>query len=425
MEDAIKWVKEEIERRRSELISLTSELIKFKTVVPPGETRDCVEYIRSYFDEAGIETKIYERRRNKANISAEVQGELDGRILWLGHLDVVPEGSHENWSYNPFGGEVVGNRIYGRGSSDMKGSCASAMVAAKVLSLIEEHCHPTVEFWFTCDEEVGAVDGARWLAEKGIFRGEVCIIGDSFGSFPEAPWVDVGCKGYLRIRLLARGKTAHGSVPFMGDNAIDKLIRATEYVRRVSEYPLSLPDEIKPLLESSTEFLLEEKALNDAQKEAASKIFYYPSVSLNLISGGVKINVVPDLAEASFDIRITPGASIEDVKQRALKLLEESSVEGVEASFSSCGEGYYEPPDSPAVERMVEAVRLAVGVKPRLKILTGGTDGIFVRQISGIPSVGFGAGVRGTAHSPNEYVTIENLIMAAKTYAVFPLIWRS
>jgi len=183
----VKKILEEIEGASSEIVNLTSKLVQFPTVSPRGNTKECVDFIKSYMDNAGIETTIYERREGKSNICARIRGVSDSNVLWLGHLDVVPEGSFSEWTHNPYGGEVVGDRVYGRGASDDKGSCASAMVAANILSGVNKNQRCNAEFWFTCDEEVGAVDGARWLAEERKFHGDACIIGDgdAVGSLPE------------------------------------------------------------------------------------------------------------------------------------------------------------------------------------------------------------------------------------------------
>ena len=422
-------IAEMAEKEKSKVAELTSRLVKFDTVAPPGETQECALFIKSYMEDLGAETYIYERRSRKTNLLARLKGGRKETIIWLGHLDVVPAGSPENWFYDPFGGQVTNCRVYGRGSSDMKGSCASAMVAAKILSSLQnddqeiKRLLPTIDFWFTCDEEVGAIDGARWLSAEGLFNGSACIIGDAFGSLPSDPWIDVGCKGYIRVKLKAKGKTAHGSMPFMGDNAIEKLIVATRKLKEISDYPLDLPEDIEYIAESSKDFLISALYLEEKKKRLVEKVFRYPTVSLNIFHGGVRVNVVPDEAEAIFDIRITPGASIWKVEDILRKLLKASKVENVQIEVTEFEDGFYEPLTSKIVKKMMETVKLALGGEPRPKILTGTTDGIHLEHKANIPCVGFGAGARGMAHAPNEYVTQENLVMAAKVYALFPLIW--
>ena len=418
----IEKVKEEVEARRQEITDLCSSLVKFPTVNPPGKTREAVDFIQSYFEKAGIKTEIHERREGKANIRAVIPGGRKGKILWLGHLDVVPEGDRALWKYDPYGGVVVGERIYGRGSSDMKGSCASAMVAARILSALDPSHICTSEFWFTCDEETGAKDGVKWLAERGKLSGDVCIIGDSLGLTPETPVMDVGCKGGVTTIITAEGAAAHGSVPFMGENAIEKLITAIRDIRKIEELRLDVPEVLEPVIASSIELYKKTTKLTEAQKTKLDRLFHYPTASLNIIRGGVKSNVVPDRAEALFDVRVTPGANIEAVKKEISRLLGASGVEGVKVEFKS-HEGYYEDPNSKPVKALMETVEAAIGTTPKLKLLTGGTDAIFLKMSVDIPCIGFGAGVQGTAHINNEYVTIPNLITATKVYAVFPLLY--
>jgi len=415
--------KRKVEEYKSELVSLASKLIQFQTVNPPGETGECAVFIKSFLEENGLKSSLHERKRNKTNLCVRVPGRSDAKLLWLGHLDVVPAGLLEKWSLGPFGGDVHKGRVCGRGASDMKGSCASAMVAAKVLSEMDEDGHAAVDFWFTCDEEVGAIDGTRWLGEEGLLEGEGCIIGDSLSRVPEEPWIDVGCKGYMRTRIRAKGKSAHGSMPFYGDNAIDKLILAIEKARQIGDFALNLPEDMKPLVDSTVKFLMAHGDLTKDQKRDISRAFSYPTVSLNLINGGVKINVVPDSAEATFDIRISPGVNPELVEREMFALVENFRAKGVEAERVDLEDGYYERWDSSFAEKLRKAVELATGIKPLPKILLGGTDAVHVKRALGIPCLGFGAGIEELAHAPDEYVEIKSLLNVAKVYTILPIIY--
>ncbi|MEM2163404.1 MAG: M20 family metallopeptidase [Candidatus Bathyarchaeia archaeon] len=413
-----------IENLKEELVSLTSNLIKFQTISPPSNTLECAEYIVSYLEKIGLEAKIYSREKGKANVHVRVPGGSEKTIIWLGHLDVVPEGRHEEWAYEPFSGFVVGDKIYGRGASDMKGSCAAALIAAGVLSEVKCENKATVDFWFTCDEEVGSRDGTRWLLEAGLIRGDACLIGDSLARDPiYEPYIDVGCRGYLRILLKAFGKTAHASMPFYGDNAIEKLLAAIEVVKKISEYRLNIPVEIETIIKSSTEYLLSREDLNEKQRDAIRKIYYYPTVSLTMINGGVKINVIPDYAEASFDIRVTPGANLEEISGHIEELIAQSGISGVSVNVMGLESGYYESWDSNFAASLKKAIKLVTGVEPKPKILLGATDGVPVKRALRVPCLGFGAGVEELAHAPNEYVTIDGLLTATKVYSILPLIF--
>jgi succinyl-diaminopimelate desuccinylase len=424
MQDSVLKVVQEAERNEAEVVRLCSELVKIPSVNPPGITKDVVEYIESYFSGIGLKSEIYERREGKSNICVRLDGNKAGKVLWLGHLDVVPEGDRNLWSHDPFGGELVGKRVYGRGASDMKGSCASAMVAISLLSNMDEDDYCTVEFWFTCDEETGATDGVAWLSESGKMSGNICVIGDGSSAHPDYPAIDIGCKGYIRPRLKVEGLAAHGSQPFMGVNAIDNLTRMIDAVKKVEEMKLDVPEALEPAISSSIEIFKRSRKLSEKQIASLEKVFHYPTASLNLISGGIKINVVPDKAEATFDVRVTPGTDLATVKNRIARLIEESGVEGGSIEILNCKEGYYEEPSSQAVEEFSRAVEAATTLSPRQKILTGGTDAAPLKTHVDIPCVGFGVRLQGMSHVHNEYVTSENLVLGTKVYSVFPLLYE-
>ncbi len=425
MDDPVTSVLQEATRRRDDVATICSELVKIPSVNPPGMTRAVVDYIHAYFDAAGIPSTIWEREAGKSNLCVRLHGAKAGTILWLGHLDVVPAGNRGLWLADPFSGAVVDDRVYGRGTSDMKGACASAMVAATLLIALPPEHRCTVEFWFTCDEETGADQGVKWLSATGKLQGDVCLIGDSSADLPQRPTVDVGCKGYLHVALRAKGVTAHGSQPYLGDNAIDKLIAASKAAKRVEDLQLDLPAALEPVIQSTLDDLAAAHPLQPDQLAKLRRLFHYPTVSLNMIQGGVKINVVPDSAEAELDVRVTPGVDLEVVKRRLVALVEASGVTGVEVAFTRSQAGYYEDPVSPAMTAFRRAVEVATQTSPTWKLITGGTDAVHVKAHSAMPCIGFGVGVEGMAHMANEYTTIPHLVAGTKVYAVFPLLYTT
>jgi succinyl-diaminopimelate desuccinylase len=419
-EATLEAVLREIENAGDKLAELTSMLVRIPTVSPPGDTRDLVSFLDGYFRAHGIETAVHELVPTKANFCATVPGRGEGRLLWVGHIDVVPVGSLDAWDREPFSGDIANVRVYGRGATDMKGADAAALVAATLLHRLGDRLGPTVEFWFTCDEEVGGADGARKLAEGGYFRGDACIIGDGWSG--ERAGLDIGCKGSLGTTLKAKGRTGHASRPYMGDNAIDKLLAAIPFARRIGEYRLDLPEELLSVLRESGEDIIDNGRLTGEAAEEARRSFFYPSVNLSIVSGGVKSNVIPDEASATFDIRLSPGCDREKVRQRMLELIAEAGIEGVTAEVRQAAfAGYYESPGHPFVRHMASVLQRLTGEQPRLKVLSGGTDGVSIHHLAGIPCVGFGAGLPEAAHSPNELVTVSNLVRAAKVYATAAL----
>jgi succinyl-diaminopimelate desuccinylase len=308
----------------------------------------------------------------------------------------------------------------------MKGACAAAMVSARILN--EMNSIPNnAEFWFTCDEEIGGGSGARWLAETGRFRGDVCIIGDGNGGGIDFPSMDLGCKGGAATKLIARGKTAHGSTPFLGDNAISKLIEGIPWVEKINDFKLDYPTELEPIIKSSIDFFSKTQELTPEQVKAMENDYYTPSVTCNMMNGGVKRNVIPDYAEAEFDIRLIPGSTISRVRNKIKELVEESGIKGLEVTPSSQSHddkaGYYESPNSKFAKQFRDVISQITKKEVNMKILRGGTDGTRINKISGIPCLGYGTSLTGMAHEPDEYITIENLVLGIKIYTAFPILY--
>ena len=164
----IKGLASEIESARGEVAEVCSQLVQRPSPHPEGRTVECVKYIQEFFKELGIKTVVHARNSEKPNIVAHLEGESERTIIWLGHLDVVPEGKPESWKYPAYSGKVTSDGyVWGRGTSDMKGACAAAMVAGRILYQRDDIPH-NYDLWFTADEEIGGTDGARWLGRRRV-----------------------------------------------------------------------------------------------------------------------------------------------------------------------------------------------------------------------------------------------------------------
>jgi len=201
-----------------------------------------------------------------------------------------------------------------------------------------------------------------------------------------------------------------------------------------SALKLDLPPELKKPIRDSVKFYMADAKTPDHKKHVR-RLYNYPTVTCNIIQGGVKINVVPDYAEAEFDIRLTPGASVSAVRKEIDRLVKAADVPGVEvvagreSHAKASGKladqaGFYEDPNTQFAKQFSKTIRKATGKRPSVKILTGGTDGISTSKIAGIPSLGYGTSMSGVAHQPNEYITIENLILGIKVYGAFPYMYK-
>lgn len=158
----------EIDRKKEELISLCSDLIRINTENPPCKTEAICEYISRYFKEADIPYNTYEPDPGKVSIVGNIEGSSNKTLIFNGHLDVVPAGDLKAWNFEPFGGIVENGKIWGRGSSDMKTKIASAMFAARILKGKGIIPKGNITLMFTADEETGGAYGTKYLIEEGI-----------------------------------------------------------------------------------------------------------------------------------------------------------------------------------------------------------------------------------------------------------------
>ncbi|MEM2144776.1 MAG: M20/M25/M40 family metallo-hydrolase, partial [Candidatus Jordarchaeaceae archaeon] len=203
-----------IESKREEMVKLCCDLIGFKSENPPANVTDIAYFIRDYFKERGFKVSTYEPRKGKISVSAKLEKGEGKKLLWNGHVDVVPAGKRENWHTDPYVGVVRDGKIFGRGASDMKSGVAAAMVMASHLSETDADFSGSIQLDFVPDEETGGNYGTKYLVEKGISVGDACIVGEGTSSRTWGIIARVAEKGILDLKVSVQGKTAHASLPF-------------------------------------------------------------------------------------------------------------------------------------------------------------------------------------------------------------------
>ncbi len=261
------------------VVELTRELVATRTINPPGDEAAAASLVGARLEAAGFSVESHEFDSGRTSLVAR-WGVSDERpsLCLTGHLDTVPLGKAD-WSVDPFSGETDGDRLFGRGTSDMKGGTAAIVVAAERLASGGGSPSAGLELVLCAGEETGC-EGALALAGADGLLGRC---GAVLVAEPTTNYPCVAHKGVVWADAVARGKTAHGSMPHLGENAIFKLARAV----------LALED---------FAFDVEEHPLLGA-----------PTVSLGTFSGGININSVPDYATAGIDVRTVPGLDGETV----------------------------------------------------------------------------------------------------------------
>jgi acetylornithine deacetylase/succinyl-diaminopimelate desuccinylase-like protein len=309
-----------------EVAGLCSDLIRIDSTnagdnAGPGE-RAAAEYVAEKLAEVGLEPRILESDRGRANVIARIAGEDSSRdaLLLHGHLDVVPF-NPEDWTHHPLSGEVADGCVWGRGAVDMKNM--DAMMLAVVRQRLREGRRPPrdVVLAFTADEEAGGTYGAHWLSDKhpDLFEGcteAISEVGGFSVSLDDARrlyLIQAAEKGIAWMRLTAKGRAGHGSM-LNSENAITELAAA---VGRIGSYewPMRLTQTVTSFLTEVSKSLELELDLDDAEATVAKLgplarmigATLRNTANPTMLEGGYKANVIPQSATAHVDGRFLPG----------------------------------------------------------------------------------------------------------------------
>ncbi len=363
----------------SRLLRLVEELVAANSENPPGQEAQAARVLREHVEQHGLScTSVGPEKRPNLIIS---NGDFHGAELVLhGHLDTVPAGPRDSWSHEPFHCEYVGDRLYGRGTCDMKGPLA-AMAETLIEYAGEGHSKPLLML-ATSDEESGSSGADEVAASKALTGVRYGICGE-----PTSLEVLVGEKGMLWVRVIAEGKSAHASRPDEGINAINLCMDALKVLNNRG-YPFE-PD----------------------------RLMGKPTMSIGMINGGIKINVVPDRCEALIDMRLVKGQGTQSTLEQMTKRLEAAGLsDRVRVEYVHGLPAVITPVDAEIVSTTVDAVEKVTGQVQRPRSATFGTDCSVLQPKIGILNVICGAGSIEQAHQPNEYISVKQLISSVEVY---------
>ena len=383
---------------------LLRQLIRFDTTNPPGNERQCVEWIAGVLRDAGLEPRILAKDPERPNLLARLPGAGSAPSLLLqGHVDVVP--AEGDWSKPPFGGEVADGYIWGRGALDMKGGVA--MMIAAFLRAAESDVPPPgdVLLCVLSDEEKGGDEGARYLVEEHpeLFGGVRFAIGE-FGGFSldlagrRFYPVMVAEKQMCLVRATLRGPAGHASVPVRGGatGGLGRLLAALDRRRlpvhvtpvvssMINAMASALPAPAAVPLRALLRPRLTDRVLDLlGERLRLFDALLHNTASATIVRGGESPNVIPGQVSVDLDCRLLPGFSADSV------LDELRAVTGVEMDV----EVLRHDPDSSApdlglLETLGDILRsLDQSARPIPLLMPASTDGRHFRRL-GIQTYGF------------------------------------
>jgi len=364
--------------KEDSVVKLLQKVIQIESTNPPGNELDLAHWLADYFAEAGIKAEVLKYEGKRANLVARLQGNGSRpALIFSAHLDTVPVGEVP-WMFPPFSGTLSESRVYGRGAADMKGGLAAMAQAVVILAQSGILLGGDLIVAFSYDETYG-LQGARWLVEGGYLEGAGAVL----ISEPSTLDVFIAEKGALWLKCRAKGKTAHTSMPHLGQNAILEMVH---FLHRV-EKSLDLSADPHPLLSE-------------------------PTLTVGTIQGGVTINVVPDTCEVELDTRLVPGMDHQKVV-RQVRELGKGQVEVEMLDWKKPVEG---DPKAEIVDLSLQAVEEVTGLPRQPKGVSYYTDGSVIANSLQIPMVVIGPADTDMTHQPNEYVEVSRLVEAVKIY---------
>ncbi len=412
----------EVERLRDEIVETLVELIKIPAISPDygyeGEydkAQKLLEIIKDWpFDKVEVYNAPDERAKNGVRPSILAyyygeKGEGSERLWILTHLDVVPPGDLSKWTVTePFKPLVKDGKVYGRGSEDNGQSLVASLYAVKAMMNLGIRPKRTVILAFVSDEETGSKYGVEWLIKNHpeLFRKDDLVLVPDGGN-EDGTFIEVAEKSILWFKLKVRGKQVHASMPDKGLNAHRVALDLTYHLDRHLHEKYSKRNDLFEPPESTFE----------------------PTMVSNPADSP---NIAPGEHEVVFDCRVLPEYDLDEVLGDVEKLASEvrekyrKEIDGMtlpEISVEILQRGDAAPPTDPKgeiVKLLKEALRRLRGKEAKAGGIGGGTFAAFFRRL-GIPAVVW-ATLDETAHQPNEYAKIDNMVEDAKVMAALALL---
>lgn len=362
----------------ADALAFTRELIRTPSINPPGDEEACARLVGAELERNGFKVQLQQFGERRFNLVADLAGSGSGLpVGFTGHFDTVPLGNAP-WRFDPFAADVADGRVYGRGASDMKAGIA-AFIAACIGARDDLSRSGGVHLVLTGGEETGC-DGAKALAAVRppmIRPVSLLLVGEPTCNYPY-----IGHKGALWLRGTTHGKTAHGSMPEQGANAIYKAVRAIDRLQQ-----FEMPEQ-HPLMGK-------------------------PTLNVGTIRGGLNINSVPDRTEFEMDIRTVPGMEHQCLCDRIAHYLGQE----IDVQVLVDVPGIATPAEDPAIQR-VYALCAHLHAEPLVpRAVPYFTDGSVLVPAAGNPAtVILGPGELQLAHQTDEYCRVDRLQQAVELY---------
>ena len=364
-------------------IEILKKLVSFDTTSFKSNL-DLIKFIENYLNDLNIKSElIYDETKNKANLFATIGPDLQGGIVLSGHTDVVPI-TKQNWTSDPFILTERNDKLFGRGSSDMKGFIA--IVLSRVSAMVEKKLKKPIHLAFSYDEEIGCVGvhSLLDLIKKKSINPEFCIVGE-----PTSMEMVIGHKGKHAYDVKVEGLSCHSGQAPNGVNAINYASKLINYIEEINK----------------------EKSI----KGPFDKDYEIPYSTLHtgLIKGGTILNIVPKFCQFEFEIRHLAEDDPLEIIQRIKQYTEELLIKEMHNISSTTNIEINEKINYPGLNisesiSPVKQVKELLGKSSHKKVVFGTEGGLFKRELN-LPTIICGPGSIDQAHKPDEFISIQQI----------------
>ena len=395
---------ERVDRDRELLIEFLRVFIRCPSPNPPGDTRRAARHVLDLLDARGIAYRVIAPNEQMPNIIASFEGRKPGRHLALnGHIDVFPAGDGTGWTRDPWGAEIVGGRIYGRGACDMKSGTTASIFTFLYLKEIQDELFGRLTLSAVSDEETFGPWGARYLFEHHPeIIGDCCLNGEptSMDTFR------FGEKGPLWLRFTVTTHGAHGAYTHRSKSATGIAAAIVTELETIQSLQAPEAGNHAAVLDAASE------VTDRAWGVGAARNLRRVTVNPGLLRGGVKVNMVAAQCVFEVDFRLPNG--LED--RHVLAKVDEIMAKHPEASYETIvyNPPSWSPPDTEMAEYIRANARAISGIDPVPVVSLGGTDARLWRYRD-VPAIVYGPSPIEMG-GVDEFVAIEEFIHVVKTH---------
>ena len=399
----IDWIAQD----RNDLIAFLRDFVRHKSPNPPGDTRATAAFITGHLDRHGVPYRIISPHPDMPNIVGSFDCANAGRHLVLnGHIDVFPVADDGlGWTKDPWGGELIDGKVYGRGVADMKCGTTASIFTYIYLARLKDRLKGRLTLTAVSDEETFGPYGARYLMEHHPeVHGDALLNGEPSGPLS----VRFGEKGPLWIEFTMLAPGAHGAYTHAGTSATKRAMALAGVLENLVDIKPEISDNIARAIDAGRD------AMDHAMGVGAGAIVDKVTLNIGTMKGGVKVNMVPSSASFEADIRLPLGVS----RERVLAEIEKVLKDFPDATMKelNCNLPSWVDPACDIIEIVQSTVEELRGVRPQPIVSLGGTDARLWRYRD-IPTCVYGPFPYGMG-SFDEHVDIEDFLHIVRTHVL-------